>query len=241
VDPTLSGWDLVGIIAACVACGGAGGIGFDLTEPLIKRRRANAAPEAGDAAAAAEDAFGDNRVALPRFTRVGGRRFWEAGLFGPIFIGAVAALIAVFLLAINRPDAPSTIEVQALTTTLQAENIDAATISAVEEALETREPYVQWWELIPIALIAGFAGVAVLRTARSKLLAAIGAVAFEARMAGIHEGANVSAEAAAQQASDPTVEAVPPAAQPVIAEAISTAVEEHIEHVALSSPYGNPG
>jgi hypothetical protein len=157
-----------------------------------------------------------------------------------VFVGSIAALIAVSLLGVNRPDSPSTIEREAVRSTLEAQDVAAATITAVDEALETRKPYVQWEKLIAIGLIAGFAGVAVLRTARSRLLAAIGAVAFEARTAGIREGAAVSVEATAEKAQDPGVPSVEPAAEPVLTDAISSAVEEHIQDVAQSSPYGNP-
>lgn len=147
-------------------------------------------------------------------------------------------MIAVLLLAVNRPDSPATIEREALHQTLEAQEISASKIATVEDALKTRKPYVQWEELIPIALIAGFSGVAILRTARSRLLTAIGAVAYHARTAGIREGATISTAAAAETAADDATPEVKPEAAPVLTEAISSAVEEHIEDLSRSSPAG---
>jgi hypothetical protein len=238
MDPVLAGWDLVVIVAACIACGMAGGIASDLTEPILRRKRN---PAAGPAPADAEAGIGDNRLAVPRLIKPArGGRVWDAGFLGPLFVGAIAALIAVLLLAVNQPDSPATIERQALRTTLEAQQVPAAAITAVEGALKTRKPYVQWEKLIPIALIAGFAGVAVLRIARSRLLDALGKVAFDARTAGILEGGTISAEAAAKKAEDPAVDSVESQAKPVLTDAIKSAVEEHIDQLSRSSPYGNP-
>jgi hypothetical protein len=135
-------------------------------------------------------------------------------------------------------DEPATIEREALRQTLAAERVPAATITAVEEALDTRAPYVHWEELIPIGLIAGFAGAAVLRTARSRLLAAIGAVAFEARQAGIREGANISASAAAQTARDPRVADVEPEAAPVLTQAITVRWKNISRSYRRAAPMG---
>src|SRR5215210_1510257 len=100
MDPLLAGWDLVGVLVACVACGVAGGIAFDLTEPIL-RRRPRGRPADPSPPAGGEESFGDNRLATPRRIMVRGRRFWEAGFVGPMFIGAIAAVIAVLLLAVN--------------------------------------------------------------------------------------------------------------------------------------------
>jgi hypothetical protein len=243
MDPEFAGASLVGILAASAACGAVGGIAFDLTEPVHprgkRRTRTGTAPPAVDDAES-DGSFGDNRVAMPRRIKVRGRVFWEFGFLGPMFIGTIAALIAVSLLAVNRPDAPGTIELGALHNTLQAHDVTAKTITAVDATLKTRTPFVQWDRLIAIALIGGFAGIALLRVARSRLLTAMRQVAFEARTAGMREGASVSATAAADAATNPAVESVPREAESALTSAINSAVEEHIQELAQSNPHGDP-
>ena len=72
--------DLVGILLACIACGG--------TEKSLSISRSQPATCAADAhaeapsPAEAEGTFGDNRLAIPRCIAVRSRGVWEAGFFG---------------------------------------------------------------------------------------------------------------------------------------------------------------
>jgi hypothetical protein len=246
MDPDLVGLSLPGVLFACIVCGSAGGLAFDLTEPILRQRRerqgASSPPATTDPPASADEAFGDNRVAIPHRVKSKRRDYWEAGFLGPMFVGSIAALGAVMLLAVNRPDAPSTLETAAITRVVADQTkppFDSETAkkitTAVEEVLvEPRAPYVMWEKLIPIALIAGFAGVAVLRVARGRLLTAIGAVEYQARTAGIREGAAVVSNAVAMKAEDTNVSSVPSEAAPVLMQAASSAVDEHIQQLEVS-------
>jgi hypothetical protein len=128
-------------------------------------------------------------------------------LLGPIFVGAVAAIVAVLLLAVDAPDKPSTIDREGIVKVLEESGAGSAAISAVRTALEEpRDAFASWYRLVPIALIAGFAGVAVLRIARSRMLAAIGAVAFSARAAGIQEGGQAAAKAIQEHLGEASAE-----------------------------------
>lgn len=92
--------DLAAIILLSVALGGAGGLAFDVAMPL-KRGGPN------------DGADFDNRVTLPRRVEPGTLDF---GFLGPIFVGAVAAVAAVFFGAVTRlpPSQAAVVEIPEL-------------------------------------------------------------------------------------------------------------------------------
>lgn len=236
MDPVVGGWDLVGIIAACIAVGAFGGLAYDLTEPVVRRR-----PRTGDAVSGADEGFGDNRLVLPQLRKVGPRRVLEAGLLGPVSVGAAAAIAAVFAFGVVRPDAPPQIDRQAVLRELQARAVEPSTVVAVERVLTRgRDSYVPWEKLLLIGIVAGFGGAAVVRGLRSRLISAIGGVAFDARIAGVHEGAGLTRTVVTDKAGDDSVKDVPPEAATPLVSAIDEAVDAHIDKLATQSAYGNP-
>jgi len=129
------------VVALASIFGALGGLAFDIAEPLRPPPKRN------------PDAF-DNRTAVPHFERRRGGgtgNVVDWGYLGPMIVGSVAALAAVFILGIDRETAP-------------VDPAQPATAAAGPTFFI--EPHV----LIFIALVAGFAGPVFLRTARSRVI-----------------------------------------------------------------------
>jgi hypothetical protein len=237
MDLELAGWQLFWIVCACVALGAAGGLASDLTEPVRRLgRRARGRGTSSPPPPVAEE-VGDNELEIPGWRRAKPLNF-RAGLLGPMFIGVVAALAATFLLAVKHPAAPSNVDQQGVLKILEKHHVSAKNQDAVKgELAQKRKSYVPWEDLIPIGLIAGFGGVEVLRTARGRLMALLGTVAFQARTAGIREGTDLAAKTVEEAQ---TTQQSPPSGAPIVSpDEIRAAGAEHVELLMNSGP-GNP-
>jgi hypothetical protein len=191
--------DCVKLIALCAGFGAAGGIAYDLVEPL--RRRAGTARPSPN--------FGDDRLIFPWVSKQKGRWGFDAGFIGPMFVGAIAATIAVFVLAVNQPSPPTPVDVAGVVKILGDQKVSADVQAKVTKALESARPdYVDWKELVALALSAGFAGVLVLRKARERLLDLLGAVKQEGRVEGTEHAKAKAKEESGQPNDDPTLLAV---------------------------------
>lgn len=141
----VDGESLLTVFVLVLVLGSGGGLAYDITEPLHPSKTWNAA------------SF-ENRTTVPRLAR----DTLEWGFVGPMFVGAIAAVIVVFLVGIERLPA--------------------------SDATRTPAEFIQLNRLIVLSLVAGFAGSLVLRVMRSRLAAVLKiteltAVAAEAKSA----------------------------------------------------------
>lgn len=176
MDFQLSGGELWAVIAWSAVLGGLGGLAFDVLEPLAGRQ----GPIATDF---------DNKISLPRLFRdpSTGVVTVDVGFVGPIFVGAVAALVAVFLIAPAPPSGGEALRgVSEISAAREASPRGGGGASSeqtqarLERAEDRLDPRINFASLIPIALLAGFGGPIVLRTARRRVTDLLGAAAAQA-------------------------------------------------------------
>jgi hypothetical protein len=173
--------ELETIIAASAALGALGGWAYDLTKP-IKHLRGRGNPE-----------FGDNSISFPRYRK----GIIELGFLGYWIVGAVAAVVAVFLLGVQRPSPPTSDQVSGVVQALQGVGVSAERIADLG-LTEAQPAFVEWERLIWIALLAGYAGPLLLRAARSRLLELLNA----ARLNGGAEAIKETTGAVVKEAKD---------------------------------------
>lgn len=143
-------WKVVGIAAVF---GSLGGLAYDIGTPLLPSPSWK--PESFE-----------NKTMVPRFRRNNTELEW--GFIGPMLVGVVAALVAVFVFTVERPEPSaeliSGIEQRLLDGGIPQEDIDS---------LELAEPLsasIDPSQLVWVSLIAGFAGAVLLRTIGSRMV-----------------------------------------------------------------------
>ena len=242
-------WELIGL---CAVFGAAGAIAYDLTEPV----RSRIARKVG--ASTSEDVpFGDDRLVLPSIRKRNDRKVVEAGFLGPVLVGMVAAVVAVFFLGIKSPSPPSAVDVAGVVKVLTDKGVPATTRQAVRDKLKDAPPdYVDWKYLVGFALVGGFGSVLVLRTARTRLIDLLGTAKLDGRVEGAEQvkkavkkavtqqakPARERAKAVGQAASDPAKasEAAVTQHSSDVAQIVEQVAEAEVSKLANSSPWGNP-
>jgi hypothetical protein len=195
--------DLGNLLRWAAGLGALGGLAWDVLEPI---RIAKEATFTGF----------ENKVTLPRFLKGSWSLDW--GFLGPMLVGAVAGVAAVFLIAVSSPSEPTTENV----TNLSERLTQAGVSDEIVAELDLGEPApasAERAEVIWMALVAGFAGPAVLRALRTRLVDLVNSVALRAA----HSGAQAAAaEATAAVREGDLASNKGPAETAVLLDAIET-------------------
>lgn len=163
--------------------GAVAGLVYDLTEPVLRRGQKPS-----------KDAdFGDNSVRVPWLGKPGA--VVHFGFLGRAIVGAVAAVIVVFLLATTTAETPVPVNEAAVKQELEDKGLSKERIEELGIDGKTGR-FVRREQLIWVALVAGASAPLVLRTSRRRLSTLITAVEENAREAG---GATGAAAALAAQ------------------------------------------
>jgi hypothetical protein len=208
--------DLGQIVAWTVGLGALGGFVSDVVYPISS--------SGGEATTGLE-----NRVTWPRrFRQRRGMKTKtiaaDLGFLGPILVGIVAALIAVFAIGVTGPAADASAQAAAeISQEVGTSAPNSETLDAAKEGLSSRVPVAA---LIPLALIGGFAGHLILQAATTRVSSLLGAAAF-AGASTVAQEVRENVEQAAKEAgiSDDTIEVLSSAAKEGADQGAQAAVE----------------
>lgn len=136
--------DTLTILGLSAATGALGGLAWDIGYSISGRK-----PSQGL----------ENRLTLPRFVKRGGRTSLELGFFGPLMLGAIAAIVVIFTVGRSGPDGAALLAQVAAVQ--DGKKVDAESLSAV----------VSGEIIIGLGVLSGFSAWGILQALSARLVA----------------------------------------------------------------------